>query len=105
MLYFVKKYILREYISMRIKLYRLSVGMGTCGLLFLIAVMLTNAQYPDPVYRLASAGIILVFLSAGLFAVDWALRIKEGVRQKKYGKAVLLLLLGLLFIVFQCIKR
>lgn len=96
--------LVRKVGTMRIKVYRLAVGTGTCGLLLLIAVMLTNAQYPDPVFRLASVGVILVFLSVGLFAVDWALRIKEVVRQKKYGMAALLLLLGLLFIVSQYIK-
>lgn len=90
---------------MRIKLYRIAVGTGVCGLLLLSVVMLSDAAYPDPMFRLAAVGIILAFLSAGLFAVDWALRIKEEVCQKKYGKAALLLLLGLLFIVYQYIKR
>lgn len=83
------------------KINKVAMATFLLGIFSLIIVILTDSGYPDTIFQvLAPVGIILIFVSAGLFVLDWVLHIRTEVTQKKYLNAFILVLLGIAIAVF-----
>lgn len=80
---------------MECKLYRFAVLTGVLGL----AAMLSGAVFPDILYRiLTPAGLLLLFLSCGLFTAWWIASMTGAVKSENYPYATALLAVGLIVI-------
>lgn len=83
------------------KINKIAMATYLLGIFSLIIVILTDSAYPDTIFQvLVPVGIILIFVSAGLFVLDWVLHIRTEVKQKKYLNAFILVLLGIAVAVF-----
>ncbi len=81
------------------KLYRFAVLTGVLGLAAIAVLMISNAAYPDMLFQiLAPAGLLLIFLSCGLFAAGWITSIAKQVKSRNYLFAAALLVVGIIFI-------
>lgn len=95
----------RIVIKMARKLYKLAVIAGVPGLLSIAAVMISGTAYPDMMFQiLTPIGLLLIFVSAALFALAWVFSIKKEMKSKNYLYAALLLLVGIIFIVQTIIR-
>lgn len=82
------------------KLYRFAVLTAVLGLAALAGLMISQAAYPDMLFRvLEPAGLLLIFLSCGLFAADWITSMTKQVKSKNYLCAAVLLVVGIIFVV------
>lgn len=62
--------------------------------------MISGAAYPDMLFQvLTPIGLLLIFISLGLYALDWVFSIKKEMKSKNYLHAALLLLIGIIFIL------
>lgn len=82
------------------KLYRFAVLTSVLGLLSIAVVMISGTAYPDMVFQiLTPIGLLLIFISLCLYALDWIFSIKKEMNAKNYLYAALLLLVGIIFAV------
>lgn len=81
------------------KLCRFAVLTGVLGLAAIAVLMISNAAYPDMLFQiLAPAGLLLIFLSCGLFVATWITSIAKQVKSKNYLFVAALLVVGVMFI-------
>lgn len=82
------------------KLYRFAVLTSVLGLLSIAVVMLSGTAYPDMLFQiLTPIGLLLIFVSLGLYALDWVFSIKKEMKSKNYLYVAILLLVGIIFVV------
>lgn len=82
------------------KLYRLAILTSVLGLLSIAVVIISGTAYPDMLFQvLTPVGLLLIFVSLGLYAFDWIFSIKKEMKSKNYLYAALLLLVGIIFVV------
>ena len=92
-------------IAINRKIYIGGIVLGAVGVLILLCLVLTNAGYPHPAFRiLMPVGVVLVFLSLIVVGINWLITIKDAVVKRRYGEAILILLLGLFFVAIPFIK-
>lgn len=85
---------------MKTKLYKFAVLTSVLGLLSIAVVMLLGRAYPDLLFQiLTPIGLLLIFASLGLYALDWIFSMKQEAKSKNYLGAALLLLVGIMFVV------
>ena len=81
------------------KLWRFAVLTGVLGLAVFAALFISGAASPDMLFQiLAPTGMLLSFLSCGLFAAAWITSITRAVKTKNYLFAAALLVGGLILI-------
>lgn len=82
------------------KLYRFAVLISILGLLCIAVVMISGTAYPDILFQvLAPLGLLLMFVSLGLYVLAWIFSIKKEMKSKNYLYVALLLLVGIIVIV------
>lgn len=82
------------------KLYKFAVLTCVLGLLSLAAVIFSGTSYPEMLFEvLAPIGLLLIFVSLGLYVCAWILSIKKAIKVKDYLWVGLLLLVGILVVV------
>lgn len=82
------------------KLYKFAVLTSVLGLLSIAVVMISGTAYPDILFQvLTPVGLLLIFASLGLYALDWIFSMKKEVKSKNYLYAALLLLMGIIFVI------
>lgn len=82
------------------KLYKFAVLTSVLGLLSIAVVMISKTAYPDMLFQvLTPVGLLLLFASLGLYALDWVFSMKKEVKSKNYLCAALLLLVGIIFVI------
>lgn len=87
------------------KIYIVGIVLGAVGVIILLGLVLSNVGYPNPAFRiLMPTGVVLVFLSLIVVAINWVITIKDAVGKRRYGEAILILLLGIIFIAIPFIK-
>lgn len=92
-------------ITINRKIYIGGIVLGAVGVLILLGLVLTNVGYPHPAFRiLMPVGVVLVFLSLIVVGINWLITIKDAVVKRRYGEAILILLLGLIFVAIPFIK-
>lgn len=65
------------------KLCKFAVLTAVLGLVAIAVLMISKAAYPDMLFQiLAPAGLLLMFLSCGLFAATWITSITKEVKSK-----------------------
>lgn len=92
-------------IAINRKIYTGGIVLGAVGVLILLCLVLTNVGYPHPAFRiLMPVGVVLVFLSLIVVGIKWLITIKDAVVKRRYGEAILILLLGIIFVAIPFIK-
>lgn len=85
---------------MKRKLYKFAVLTSALGLLSIAVVIISGTAYPDKLFQvLTPIGLLLIFISLGLYTFDWIFSIKKEMKSKNYLLAALLLLVGIIFVV------
>lgn len=88
------------------KLYKFAVLTSALGLLSIAVVMLSGAAYPDMLFQvLTPVGLLLIFASLGLYALDWIFSIKREMKSKNYLCTILLLLVGIIFVIQMMVMK
>ena len=60
----------------------------------------SKTAYPDMLFQvLTPVGLLLIFASLGLYALDWVFSMKKEVKSKNYLYAALLFLVGTIFVI------
>lgn len=82
------------------RLYKFAVLVSIMGLLSIAVVMISKTAYPDLLFQiLTPIGLLLIFISLGLYALDWIFSIKKEVKSRNYLSAALFLFIGFIFVV------
>ena len=82
------------------KLYRFAVLAGMAGLLLTAVVIISKTAYPDMLFQvLVPAALLLIFISFGLFVLNWIFLLKKRIKSKNYLYVVLLVLIGMIIAV------
>lgn len=82
------------------RLYKFAVLTSVLGLLSIAIVMISKTAYPDMLFQvLTPVGLLLIFASLGLYALDWVFSMKKEVKSKNYLYAALLFLVGTIFVI------
>lgn len=82
------------------KLYKFAALISILGLLCIAVVMISGTAYPDILFQvLAPIGLLLMFVSLGLYVLAWIFSIKKEMKSKNYLYAAILLLVGMIVIV------
>ena len=85
---------------MATSLYKFAVLTSVLGLLSIAIVMISKTAYPDMLFQvLTPVGLLLIFASLGLYALDWVFSMKKEVKSKNYLYAALLFLVGTIFVI------
>lgn len=68
---------------MRNRFLKLAVLIGGIGLLIILSVILSKTAYPNLFFSIGTlAGLILVFVSVGLFITGWSKDLYDDIKKK-----------------------
>lgn len=82
------------------KLYKSALLTGVMGLLLIAVVLISKTAYPNKIFQvLAPIALLLIFISFGLSVLSWIFSLKKEIKLKNYPYAILLLLIGIVFVI------